>query len=602
VAGPAPTRQSPAHLVGPPLPPPDPPTLPERLAKAATSARGLVVVGSAASSVPRLGCDDRRAQANQPRGAGSETLDDTPRYSTSWAEIHDAARRVAGVLQARGAGPGERVALLATTSVSLLVAIEATWLAGAAVVVLPLPMRLASIEAFVEATKARLDSASPRILLVGDDLATVADPALLGVPFESLEALVSSSLEEHGPKLDEPLLHADDLAILQFTSGSTADPKGVVITHGMLAAQIDAATSAARFDPEADTMASWLPLYHDMGLVGFTAVPMSTGTSLVAAGPQDFTGDPLRWLIWMSAWEATVSAGPNFAYALATRALARAGRLDLSSWRIALNGGEPVDPEAVERFVDAAKPFGFDPGAAFAAFGMAEATLAVSFPAPGSGLAEDLVRRAELEGAHQAVPAAPGDDARRLARLGRPIPGMELRIVEPESGRPRSEREVGELELRGACITTGYWRHPEATANALRDGWLRTGDLAYVADGELVVCGRIKDLIIVGGRNIYPEDIERAAAQVPGVRAGNVIAFGVRGRKGREAVVVVAETREADRRSLRRQVAERVRASVGLPVEDVVLVDPGVLPKTSSGKLQRGLCRERYLRSSVERP
>jgi fatty-acyl-CoA synthase len=300
---------------------------------------------------------------------------------------------------------------------------------------------------------------------------------------------------------------------------------------------------------------------------------------------------------WMSEHRATATAGPNFSYALATRALRRLapGTLDLSRLRIALNGAEAVDPAVVEAFIAAGAPQGLHPGAAFPAFGMAEATIAVTFPRPGQGLRTDPVDRRVLETDDYAAPADPdGPGTRHQVLLGRPVPGLEIRVVDPETGHVRREREVGELEIRGSSITPGYYRRPDATEGAFHDGWFRSGDLAYLVDGELVICGRIKDLIIVGGRNVYPEDVERAVASVAGVRAGNVIAFAVDGRKGKESLVVVAESREVDVDSVRQAVAGRVRDVVGLPPEEVVLVEPGTLPKTSSGKLQRSLCRARY--------
>jgi fatty-acyl-CoA synthase len=229
---------------------------------------------------------------------------------------------------------------------------------------------------------------------------------------------------------------------------------------------------------------------------------------------------------------------------------------------------------------------------------MAEVVIGATFPEPLSGLRADTVDRRVLETERYAAPvddpAATSHGVRRLARLGRPVPGLDIRIVDPETGTPRAEREVGELEIRGTSVTPGYYGRPDLADEVFHDGYLRTGDLAYLVDGELVVCGRIKDVIIVGGRNVFPEDVERAVATIEGVRAGNVIAFGVPGR-GKEGVVVVAETRSEDPASTRRTVAERVRQTVGLPPKDIVLVEPGTLPKTSSGKLQRGLCRQRYL-------
>jgi fatty-acyl-CoA synthase len=226
--------------------------------------------------------------------------------------------------------------------------------------------------------------------------------------------------------------------------------------------------------------------------------------------------------------------------------------------------------------------------------------IAGTFPKPLTGLRTDPVDRRVLELEFFAAPVAPDvDGARRLALLGPPVPGLEIRIVDPESGTSRHDREVGELEIRGTSVTPGYYGRPDLTADLFHDEWLRTGDLAYTLDGELVMCGRIKDVIIVGGRNVFPEDVERAAGATEGVRAGNVIAFGVDG-KGKEGVVVVAETKGADHASTRRSVVERVRAAIGLPPKDVVLVAPGSLPKTSSGKLQRSLCRQRYLSEGLE--
>jgi fatty-acyl-CoA synthase len=397
----------------------------------------------------------------------------------------------------------------------------------------------------------------------------------------------------------------DALAILQYTSGSTADPKGVMLPHRCVLANVDAMRTAADFRAE-DVMVSWLPLYHDMGLIGFCTLPMATGTDLVLGAPQDFLGAPARWVTWMSEHRGTITAGPNFSYALAARALRRLDDLDLRPWRIALNGAEPVDPDTVDAFVAAGARHGLAAGVVFGAYGMAEATLAITFPAPGSGMTFDHVDRRLLERERYAAPvdpttpSTPDRPVRRLPRLGTPIPGFELRVCDPDTGFELVEREVGEIELRGPSVTPGYWNRPEATAATFRGDWLRTGDLGYWADGEVVVCGRIKDLIIVGGRNVFPEDVERAVVDVDGVRTGNVIAFATDGRRGKEGLVVVAEVKGDDPRRddtefIRSQVHKRVCDAVGIPPQDVVLVAAGTLPKTSSGKLQRTLCRARFL-------
>jgi fatty-acyl-CoA synthase len=334
-----------------------------------------------------------------------------------------------------------------------------------------------------------------------------------------------------------------------------------------------------------------------MGLVGLLTLPMSTGARLVLGAPQDFTAKPARWMEWVSTYGGTATAGPNFSWVLATRALARSEPLDLSRLRVALNGAEPIDPDQVEAFVAAGRRHGLRPEAVFPAFGMAEVAIGGTFPEPMSGMVTDCVDRRVLETERYAAPADPGAaGSRRLPLLGRPVPGLEIRIVDPDTGVPLREREVGELEIRGTSVTPGYYRRPDANAQLFHDGWLCTGDLAYLLDEQLVMCGRIKDVIIVGGRNLFPEDVERAVGQLDGVRAGNVIAFGVDGDRGRESLVVVAESRAVDDdvAALRRLVAERVRDAVGVPARDIVLVAPGTLPKTSSGKLQRSLCKRQY--------
>jgi fatty-acyl-CoA synthase len=517
-----------------------------------------------------------------------------------WADLHDEARAVAAAMQGRGVGPGAHVGLLAPTSRELVTAIQATWLTGATVVVLPLPMRLGSIDEFVSQTRARIRHADVSLVVV--DAAVVG---FLGHEDGDPPSVLLSELHRGRGKPSACPVDAGALAVLQFTSGSTADPKGVTLSHRQVLANLDGVIEAARVDVDREVIVSWLPLYHDMGLIGLLTIPMITGVDLVLAGPQDFLSAPARWMEWASHYRATATAGPNFAYAVAARALSRSSGLDLSCLRIALNGAEPVDPATVDAFVAAGAAHGLHPGAVFPAFGMAEVAIAGTFPEPGQGLRVDVVDRRALEEDRHAVPAgttrateATGAGTRRLALLGRPIPGLEIRIRDPQTGCSMADREAGELQIRGTSVTDGYYRHPKATADAFDGGWLRTGDLSYLVDGELVVCGRLKDVIIVGGRNVFPEDVERAAAAVDGVRAGNVVAFGVAGRRGREAVVVVAETRAGDDGALRRAVASQVLRSVGVAAEDVVLVAPGSLPKTSSGKLQRSLCRSRYLETA----
>jgi fatty-acyl-CoA synthase len=538
-----------------------------------------------------------RIERASTRPTGITFVNGDAQTRLTWAQLHDEARAMAAAMQARGVSPGDHVALLGPTTRELVTAIQAGWLAGAAVVVLPLPMRLGSIEEFVAHTRARIASADITLLVVDPDLAPFIEPA----PGDPRTVLLSDLTGFRADSYEQAKIGADDLAVLQFTSGSTSDPKGVMLPHRTILANLDGAAAAARLDPDEDVCVSWLPLYHDMGLVGMLTLPMITGTELVLAAPQDFLASPIRWMEWISEYGGTATAGPNFSYALAARALARSPQLDLSRWRVALNGAEPVNPSTVEAFCEAGARHGFRAGASFCAFGMAELAIAGTFPEPMSGMRIDTVDRETLENErYAAAVAADSANGKAFALLGRPVPGLEIRICDPDSGRVLREREVGELEIRGSSVTPGYYKHPDATAAAFRGDWLRTGDLAYTVEGELVVCGRIKDVIIVGGRNVFPEDVERAAEDVQGVRAGNVIAFGVVGRRGREGVVVVAETKADDPSPVRSAVAERVRQSVGVPPREVVLVAPGTLPKTSSGKLQRSLCKQRYLGSELQ--
>jgi fatty-acyl-CoA synthase len=506
-----------------------------------------------------------------------------------WGQLFQDAQGVAAALQARGIGPGSRVALLGPTSRPLVTTIQATWLAGATLVCLPLPMRLGSIEEFALQTRRRVRNADADVIVVDPEL----EPFLVVEPGDP-PVVRLDELQGRPAAWERPADDPDALGIIQFTSGSTDDPKGVMLPHRCLVDNIDAIVEGASLGEE-DTGVSWLPLYHDMGLIGLLMTPMLTGFDLALAPPQDFLASPGDWMRWMSEQRGTVTGGPNFAYALAARAMRRLDGLDLSAWRMALNGAEPIDPDAVEAFGDAGARHGLDSKATFCVYGMAEATLAISFPVPGTGMAVDLVDSVALETERYAAPATGrAENSRRLVQLGRTLRGLELRVCDPETGAPLRDREVGELELRGSSVTPGYYRRPELSDATFHDGWLRTGDLGYLADGEVVVCGRIKDVIIVGGRNVYPEEIERAAAAVEGVRAGNVIAFGVEGRRGKEGIVVVAEIRGDDSGRMRDGVVDRVCGAVGIPPLDVVLVQPGSLPKTSSGKLQRSLCKAQY--------
>lgn len=501
--------------------------------------------------------------------------DDGTRTSLLWKDLHARARRVARGLSQRGIGPGEFVATLAPTSPDLVVATMGIWHAGAVPVPLPLPMRLASVEAFIRQTQRRIEAADCRFVLV-DPLFWSQVPQVPGAAVMPLAGLEADTELEVGAK-------PEDLALIQYTSGSTTEPRGVVLTHRNLISSTHGMARAADFEPDRDVVFSWLPLYHDMGLIGALLTPAVNGANLWLMSPQAFLARPRLWLEAMQETGATVTCAPNFAFALATRALAQGG-LDLSRLRLALNGAEPIDCETIRGFISAGESAGIRPGVACPVYGLAEATLAVSFPTLDETFVIDEISREKAESQHVAEPCLGGKE---VVSEGYPIPGMEVR-VEATLG----DREIGEIQLRGEAVTSGYYNRADLHERLFtEDGWLRTGDLGYLVEGRLHVTGRIKDLIIVGGRNIYPQDIEASVQDVDGIRRGNVVAFAVEGRGGREAICVVAETREADTLSLAREVVRRVNNDHGVAPQRVVLLAPGSMPKTSSGKLQRGLTR-----------
>ncbi|MDQ4093206.1 MAG: fatty acyl-AMP ligase, partial [Actinomycetota bacterium] len=432
---------------------------------------------------------------------------------------------------------------------------------------------------------------------------------LLGPPFDQLAPV----LDHRGigylmlADLDDPAagpLHVpvpvgeNDTALLQLTSGSSADPKAVRITHGNLYANMTAMAQAGALDPDSDVMVSWLPLFHDMGMVGFLTIPMALGLELVKVTPSDFMSRPLLWAELISRHRGTITAAPNFAYAMLARRLAGADdHLDLSSLRLALNGAEPIEPAAVRAFTAAGARFGLSERCVVCAYGMAEATVGVSFAPLGMGMQVDTVDAEALEARRRAVPAQSSDrHVRAFPRLGPPLPGLEAQIV-ADDGHLLAEREVGQIRLRGESVTHEYLTVEGPRPTQDPDGWLDTGDEGYLADGEVMICGRRKDVIIMGGRNIYPTDIERAAGLVDGVRPGNVAAVRIDAGARRESFAVAVESNRAGdteaERILRKEIASRVVDAVGLRPGVVVVLPPATLPKTPSGKLRRAAVRDR---------
>jgi fatty-acyl-CoA synthase len=503
-----------------------------------------------------------------------------------WSAIHERARAAAAGLVSRGLLPGDGLVLVADTCLATIVAIQAAWLAGCRVSVLPPPWTVGRSTAYTEALDDKLRALRPAMVFHDDRCASVLPGP--GDRLASLESWVAPQVTPMADLYLAPAGRPTTAAIGQLTSGTTGDPKPVAVTAGCLCSNLDAIADRLELDPSRDRLVSWLPLHHDMGLIGIVALGMSSGTDTILAPTNAFVARPRSWLEWMSEFRGTISCAPDAAYGLVTRTLS-ASSVDLSSWRAVINGSEPVDVGSFSGFLTAARAHGLPESAAACAYGMAEATLAVSMVAPGSPWEPMAVDRTALQRGELILGAAGDPDTTSLARLGPPVRGMELRI---RPGDGRSPRPIGEVQLRGSSLNPGY----VGTANPIagEGEWFSTGDIGFVHDAELVICGRAKEVIILGGRTIHPHEVERTVARIPGVRGNNVAAFGVRADAGRESLVVVAETTTSERRALRRVIARSVLEGLGTAPKDVVLVEPRSLPKTTSGKLERLTCRRRY--------
>jgi len=532
--------------------------------------------------------DTLRATGTGGRDKGFNTGEPHAPLRRTWAEVHETATELAGGLVAGGLRPGTAVAVLAADPAVIAPAVQAVWLAGGSVTMLHQPTPRTDLGEWAQDTLKVLGMIEAGLVLLGspfDALSGVLDEH--GITYRKLTDLTG------GERLTEPVpVDEDATALLQLTSGSTADPKAVRITHRNLMANMTAMIEASKFDFEVDTMVSWLPLFHDMGMVGFLTLPMTFGIELVKVSPVEFLGGPLLWFDLISRYHGTVTAAPNFAYAIAGRRLSSVDddkAYDLSRLRIALNGAEPIDAAAVTSFTDAGARFGMSPGCVLCAYGMAETTLGVAFAAPGDGLEVDVIDADELEAGQRAVPAIEGK-TRAFPLLGHPLPGLEIKIVD-DHGQVRGDREVGLIMLRGEAVTPGYLTVNGPVSTQDEDGWLDTGDEGYLINGQVVVCGRRKDVIIMGGRNIYPTDIERAATSVDGVRAGNAVAVRLDAGTRRERFAVALESNRANdpdaAKVIKDEVAARVMDAAGVRPYAVIVLPPGNLPKTPSGKLRR---------------
>jgi fatty-acyl-CoA synthase len=506
----------------------------------------------------------------------------------TWREVHERARRVAGGLAAAGVGHGDAVGVLAGAPVEIAPTAQGLWMRGASLTMLHQPTPRTDLAVWAEDTTTVIDMIEAKAVIV-------SDPFLVAVPVlqeRGIKVLTAEQLLASDP-IDPIETGEDDLALMQLTSGSTGSPKAVQITHRNVYSNAEAMFIGAQYDVENDVMVSWLPCFHDMGMVGFLTIPMYFGAELVKVTPMDFLRDTLLWAKLIDKYKGTMTAAPNFAYALFAKRLrnqAEPGQFDLSTLRFALSGAEPVDPADVDDLIDAGKPFGLRASAVLPAYGMAETTLAVSFSECNAGLVVDEVDADLMAALRRAVPASRGN-TRRLASLGPLLQGLEIRIVD-DDGNVLPTRGVGVIELRGEPVTPGYITMGGFIPAQDEQGWYDTGDLGYLMDnGHVVVCGRVKDVIIMAGRNIYPTDIERAAGRVAGVRPGCAVAVRLDAGHSRETFAVAVESNAfedpAEVRRIEHQVAHEVVSEVDMRPRNVVVLGPGTIPKTPSGKLRR---------------
>ncbi len=480
-----------------------------------------------------------------------------------WAEVHARAENVAERISN---GPAGEVGLVGEVTVEFVAALQGAWLAGRAVSILPSPIRGADPAQWARSTLARFDGIGvTTVCSAGSDLELLRDAGstttLLDLPTvgHAQRSTTFAAAPDH-----------DGYAVLQGTAGSTGTPRTAALRPEAVFSNVSGLLQHIGVERAVDVGCSWLPVYHDMGLTFLLSGALG-GCELWLAPTAAFSASPFRWLSWLSDSRATLTAAPNFAYNVIGKYARRVPEVDLSALRFAINGGEPIDCEGLDRFLRELGRFGLDPHAAAPSYGLAEATCAVSAPAPGTGLLADELWDPNTE------------SVAKHAVLGDPIPGMELRIVASEEHSGNSGKEIGEVEIRGTSMMSGY-----LGAETVAPGdWFKTGDIGYLTDGGLVVCGRAKELITVAGRNVFPTEVERVAAQVRGVREGAVVAVGTEPGAPRPGLVIAAEFRGAGEDAARSELISRVASECGVVPADVIFVTPGSLPRTSSGKLRR---------------
>ena len=520
-----------------------------------------------------------------------------------FSELAADARRHAAHFIAEGVQPGDRIALIAETGAGFAAAFFGAIYAGALPVPLPLPTSFGGREAYVDQIRVQLTSCDPLMLLSPPGLHDIVKDAATGL-------CAAHDWDEwfsgEAPDVALPKAKPTDIAYLQYSSGSTRFPHGVAVTHEALLANLSAHATCTHA-AEGDRVVSWLPWYHDMGLVGCMLAPMSNQVSVDYLATEDFARRPLSWLTLISRNpDASLSYSPTFGYDICARRISPsipvAERYDLSRWRVAGNGADMIRPEVMQAFVDTFAPAGFKASAFLPSYGLAEATLAVTIMPVGEGIQCDLIDERTLSGATE-----PRADHRlptryrAIVNCGKAVPGLTIEVRD-ENGRILPDRKIGRVFVKGLGIMAGYFRDPEATAACMKDGWLDTGDMAYMKDGSLYIVGRAKDMIIINGKNHWPQDIEWAIEQLPGFKAGDIAAFSVTTPSGEEAPAVLVQCRTScndERIKLRDAIKTKVKAITGMSCV-VELVPPRTLPRTSSGKLSRSKARLQYLSGEIK--
>ena len=522
--------------------------------------------------------------------------------AVSYAALRDGAEQITAGLLEQGLQPGQSVAIMLPTSREYFCCFLGVLLAGAVPVPIYPPARPSQIEDHLRRHAGILSNALAVVLITVPEAKPVAK--LLQAQVESLRMVVAPGELAVAARAPRSQLKPENIALLQYTSGSTGNPKGVVLTHANLLANIRAMGQAARVT-STDVFVSWLPLYHDMGLIGAWLGSLYSAFPLVVMSPLSFLARPERWLWAIHRHRGTLSASPNFGYELCLRKVTDAALagLDLSSWRMAFNGAEPVSPETIGHFAQRFSRCGLRPQAIAPVYGLAECSVGLAFPPPARGPIIDRVKRDSFMRTGHAEPASGGEaDALRFVACGQPLPGHEIRIVDA-TGRELGERVEGHLEFKGPSASGGYFRNPEQTRQLFHGEWLDSGDFAYQAGGDIYLTGRSKDVIIRAGRNIYPYELEEAAGNLPGIRKGCVAVFGSPDpASGTERLVIMAETREISpdqMEILRGQINTLALDILGMPADNIVLAPVHSVLKTSSGKIRRAACRELFEKGAM---